>query len=103
MRKSNRPFLPANDYNEINSLLSFAGMNGRFDLHIITQPHSEVYCGYFRRLVFGNSLTFSLIPPCFHAKPPDFPRLIGPRAILYLHVHSETHGSSRFRCPLHAN
>ena len=56
-------------------------MNGRFDLHIITQPHSEVFCGYFRRLVFGNSLTFSPIPPCFHAKPPDFPRLFEPRAI----------------------
>ena len=27
----------------------------RFELHIITQPHSEVYCGYFRRLVCGNS------------------------------------------------
>ena len=37
-------------------------MNGQFDLHIITQPHSEVYCGYFRRLVFGNSFTFSHIP-----------------------------------------
>ena len=49
MRNFNRPFIPANDYNEINSLYSFAGMNGRFDLHI-TQPHSEVYCGYFRRL-----------------------------------------------------
>ena len=56
-------------------------MNGRFDLYIITQPHSEVYCGYFRHLVFGNSLTFSHIPPCFHAKPPDFPRLIGPRGM----------------------
>ena len=44
-------------------------MNGRFDLHIIIQPHSEVYCGYFRRLVFGNSFTFSHIPPWFHAKP----------------------------------
>ena len=56
-------------------------MNGRFDLHIITQSHSEVYCGYFRRLVFGNSfiITFSHIPPYFHAKPPNFPRLIGPR------------------------
>ena len=82
MRKSTRPIIPANDYNEINSLLSFAGMNGRFDLHTITQPHSEVYCGYFRRVVFGNSLTFSHMPPCFHAKPPDFPRLIGPRETL---------------------
>ena len=54
-------------------------MNGRFELHINTQPHSEVYCGYFRRLACGNSLTFSHIPPCYHAKPPDFPRLIGPR------------------------
>ena len=33
-------------------------MNDRLDLRIITQPHySEVYWGYFRRLVFGNSLT----------------------------------------------
>ena len=54
-------------------------MNDRFDLHIITQHHSEVYCGYFRRLVFGYSLTFSHIPLCFHAKPPDFPRLFDPR------------------------
>ena len=36
-------------------------MNDRFDLHIITHHHSEVFCGYFRRLVFGNSLTFSHI------------------------------------------
>ena len=54
-------------------------MNDRFDLQIITQHHSEVYCGYFRRLVFGNSLTFSHIPLCFHAKPPNFPRLFDPR------------------------
>ena len=54
-------------------------MNGRFDLHIITHHHSEVYCGYFRRLVFGNSLTFSHIPLCFHSKPPNFPRLFDPR------------------------
>ena len=32
-------------------------MNGRFELHIIAQPYSEVYWGYFRHLVFGNSLT----------------------------------------------
>ena len=32
-------------------------MNDRFDLRIITQPHSQVYWGYFRRLVFGNSST----------------------------------------------
>ena len=47
-------------------------MNDRFDLQIITQHHSEVYCGYFRRLNFGNSLTFSHKPLCFHAKPPNF-------------------------------
>ena len=41
MRNSNRPFIPANDYNEINSLCLCAGINDRFDLHIITQPHSE--------------------------------------------------------------
>ena len=32
-------------------------MNGRLELLIITQPYSEVYWGYFRHLVFGNSLT----------------------------------------------
>ena len=72
-------------------------MNGRLELRIITQPYSEVYWGYFRRLVFENSLTklnkissfsyfvvicflpLSHIPLCYHANPPDFPRLIGPR------------------------
>ena len=74
-------------------------MNGQLELRIITQPYSAVYWGYFDRLVFGNSLTnhiklssfsysvvifflpISHIPPCFHANPPDFPRLIGPRDI----------------------
>ena len=56
-------------------------MNDRFDLHIITNHHSEVYCGYFRRLVLGNSLTFSNIPLCFYAKPPNFPRLFDPRVL----------------------
>ena len=32
-------------------------MNGQLELRIITQPYSAVYWGYFRRLVFGNSLT----------------------------------------------
>ena len=32
-------------------------MNGQLELCIIAQPYSEVYWGYFRRLVFGNSLT----------------------------------------------
>ena len=54
-------------------------MTDRFDLHIITLHHSEAYCGYFRRLVFGNSWTFSHIPPCFHAKTPNFPCLFDPR------------------------
>ena len=75
-------------------------MNDRFDLRIITQPHSQVSWGYFRRLVFGNSSTkhnkltyfsnsmlfcsdvllpFSHIPRCIHAKTPDFPRLFEPR------------------------
>ena len=31
-------------------------MNGRLDLRIITQPYAEVYWGYFRSLVLGNSL-----------------------------------------------
>ena len=74
-------------------------MNGQLELRIITQPYSAVYWGYFRRLVFGNSLTkhikrssfsysvvifllpISHIPPGFHANPPDFPRLIWPRVI----------------------
>ena len=56
-------------------------MNDRSDLHIITHHHSEVYCGYFRRLVFGNSLTFSHIPLCFHAKSPNFPHLFDPRGL----------------------
>ena len=81
-------------------------MNDRFDLRIITQPHSQVYWGYFRRLVFGNSSTkhikliyfsnsilfcsdvllpFSHIPPCFHAKTPDFPRLFEPREPIPIH------------------
>ena len=67
-------------------------MNGHLELRIITQPYSEVYWGYFRRLVLGNSLkkhnkpssfsycvVISHIQPCVHANPPDFPRLIGPR------------------------
>ena len=75
-------------------------MNGRLELRIITQPYSEVCWGYFGRLGFGNSLTkhnkissfsysvvicflpLSHIPPCYHANPPDFPRLIGPRVIV---------------------
>ena len=79
-------------------------MNGRLELRIITQPYSEVYWGYFGRLVFGNSLTkhnkissfsyfvvtcflpLSHIPPCYHANPPDFPRLIGPRVIAMVSV-----------------
>ena len=75
-------------------------MNGRLELRIITHPYSEVYWGYFGRLGFGNSLTthntissfsysvvicflpLSHIPPCYHANPHDFPRLIGPRGLL---------------------
>ena len=53
-------------------------MNDLFDLHIIAHHYSEVYCGYFRRLVVGNSLTFSHIPLCFHTKPPNVPRLFAP-------------------------
>ena len=75
-------------------------MNGGLDLRIITHPYSEVYWRYFRRLGFGNSLTkhiklsrfsysveifflpFSHMPPCFHDKPPDFPRLFEPRGFV---------------------
>ena len=32
-------------------------MNGGLELCIITQPYSELYWGYFRRLVFGNLWT----------------------------------------------
>ena len=60
-------------------------MNDWLDLHIITHPNLEVYCGYLRRLVCGNSLTFSYIPPCLHAKPPNFPHLFEPRALLFRH------------------
>ena len=71
-------------------------MNGRLELRRITQAYSEVYWGYFGRLVFGNSLTkqcyqqivifrsdlFPLAFPhtaltCYHANPPDSPRRIG--------------------------
>ena len=88
-------------------------MNGRLKLRIITQPYSEVYWGYFRCLIFGNSLTkhdkfnsysysvvifvlpISHIPPCFHANPPDFPRLIKPRDLVQLHsVLSDNDNSS---------
>ena len=84
-------------------------MNDRFDLRIIIQPHSQVYWGYFRRLVFGNSTTkhnkltnfsnlmlfcsdvllpFSHIPRCIHAKTPDFPRLFEPRdRVIYVSSH----------------
>ena len=59
MCKSNRPFIPANEYSEFISLQSFAGMNGLLELRIITQPYSEVnwVYMYFRHVVFGNSLT----------------------------------------------
>ena len=43
-------------------------MNGRLELRIITQPYSEVYWGYFRRLVFGSSLTKHSIH-CFITDP----------------------------------
>ena len=84
-------------------------MNGQLELRIITQPYSAVYWGYFRRLVFGNSLTkhiklnsfsysvvifflpISQIPPCFHANTPDFPRLIGPRVHMTMISSLETY------------
>ena len=84
-------------------------MNGQLELRIITQPYSAVYWGYFRRSVFGNSLTkqiklssfsysvvilflpISYIPPCFHANPPDVPRLIGPREFTVPEVPTLTH------------
>ena len=79
-------------------------MNGGFDLHILTQPHSEVYCGYFRRLFYGNSLTFSPLPPCYHANPPDFPRLIGPRDYVSSNIRllrsAAWHRLTTFRRPL---
>ena len=92
-------------------------MNGQLELRIITHPYSEGYWGYFRRLVFGNSLTkhiklssfsysvvifflpISHIPPCFRANPPDFPRLIGPRDLMgqwcggHFHIHCSDEAS----------
>ena len=83
-------------------------MNGQLELRIITQPYSAVYWGYFRRLVFGNASTkhiklssfsysvvifflpISHIPPCFHANPPDIPRLIGPGQFAQLHHNVES-------------
>ena len=56
MCKSNRPFIPSNGYSEFISLYSFARMNGWLELRMITLPYSKVYWGYFRRIVFGNSL-----------------------------------------------
>ena len=78
-------------------------MNGRLELRIIKQPYSEVYWGYFRRLIFKIKLTkhnkitcfsysvvtflpFSHIPPCYHAKTPDFPRLFGPRVMVSRYI-----------------
>ena len=48
MCKANLSLIPAKDYSEFYF---------RLELRIITQPDSAVYWGYFRRLVFGNSLT----------------------------------------------
>ena len=75
MCKSNRPLIPANDYSEFISL-SFAGINGRLELRRFTHPYSEVQCGYFRRLVFGNSLSK-------HNKLVTFHGIQFPREILY--------------------
>ena len=69
-------------------------MNDRFDLHIITHHHSEIYGGYFRRLVFGNSLTIFHIPLCFHAKPPNFPSLFNSRELHYI-----SNMSPKVKCP----
>ena len=44
MCKLNRSFIPVNDYSEFISLESFAGMNGRLELRIITQLYAAVYC-----------------------------------------------------------
>ena len=79
MRNCNRPFIPANDYNEINDITILVRWNEwpvRF-AHNYTALFRRIL-GYFRRLVCGISLTFSHIPPCFHANPPDFPRLFEP-------------------------
>ena len=53
-------------------------MNGQLELRIITQSYSEVYWGYFHRLVFGNALTkhiklTSLSYSVVIFVPPDFP------------------------------
>ena len=62
-------------------------MNGRFDLHILTQPHSEVYCGYFRRLVFGEFLTYRLV---FMLNLPISHVCLSPVGIGLLHVKRRT-------------
>ena len=77
-------------------------MNGQLELRTITQPYSAVYWGYFRRFVFGNSLTkhiklssfsysvviffllMSYILPCFDANFFDFLCMIGSRDIAAL-------------------
>ena len=66
MRKCNRPFIPANDYNEIKFVHNYTA-SFRSILRVLWQ------------FSFWEFITFSHIPPCFHAKPPDSPRLIGPR------------------------
>ena len=47
----------------------------------VCSPRPKVYCGYFRLLNFGNSLTFSYIPPCVHAKLPISHVRLGPVVI----------------------
>ena len=82
MRNSSRPFIPANEYNEMKFTIIV-----RWNEWPVRFAHN--YTASFRSILRVLSpfsfwefiLTFSHIPPCFHAKPPDFPRLFEPREI----------------------
>ena len=43
MRKSNRPFIPVNDYSEFNIIIIVRWNKWRLELQIITQPYSKLY------------------------------------------------------------
>ena len=74
------------EYEKLLSLLCFVNEFPKTKWRKYPQYTSEQGCVIMRNsnlsLFFGNSLTFSHIPPCFHAKPPDFPPLLGPVVII---------------------
>ena len=51
MRKSNQSFIPANDYSEFHFIIIVRWNEWPVGIALFW----EVYWGYFRRLVFGNS------------------------------------------------